>query len=105
MWDSPVILSRRSRQTRFKCDWSSDVCSSDRTILRAASLNDAGVWSKEAARKIAEAAFCRGVETATQVRFHEAGTVSTRVEHDQVWIVELPSHFIDNELARLGQLA
>src|SRR5260370_14575908 len=34
MWDALVLFfffSRRRRHTRFKCDWSSDVCSSDLT--------------------------------------------------------------------------
>src|SRR5260221_6354753 len=39
------------------------------------------------------------------MRFHEGVTVSTRVEHDEGWIVELPYHFVDSELARLGHAA
>src|SRR6476661_10068511 len=29
MWFSVFLFSSRRRHTRFKCDWSSDVCSSD----------------------------------------------------------------------------
>jgi hypothetical protein len=39
------------------------------------------------------------------MRFHERGTVSTRVEYRQCWIVELPYHFVDRELARRGHNA
>src|SRR5256886_7640212 len=33
-WRCPFFFSSRRRHTRFDCDWSSDVCSSDLTYLR-----------------------------------------------------------------------
>src|SRR5207237_1919152 len=33
---SPLFFSSRRRHTRFKCDWSSDVCSSDLDINQLA---------------------------------------------------------------------
>src|SRR5207237_7252940 len=52
------FFSSRRRHTRFKCDWSSDVCSSDLLDLRGARLLDAGCgtgsFSIEAARRGAE---------------------------------------------------
>src|SRR4030066_363775 len=36
-----VFLSSRRRHTRFKCDWSSDVCSSDLTVLNGLALGQA----------------------------------------------------------------
>src|SRR5260370_15700228 len=37
------FFSSRRRHTRFKCDWSSDVCSSDLQICREASTKKIGV--------------------------------------------------------------
>src|SRR5260370_19873099 len=37
------LFSSRRRHTRFKCDWSSDVCSSDLTASRPESIQ----WAKE----------------------------------------------------------
>src|SRR5260370_1287006 len=36
------FFSSRRRHTRFKCDWSSDVCSSDLTAVEQRILGDSG---------------------------------------------------------------
>src|SRR5260370_31639785 len=52
------FFSSRRRNTRFKCDWSSDVCSSD--LLRVGfPLAQAGNWPKHQGRR-ARAASRRG---------------------------------------------
>src|SRR4030066_1642089 len=47
---SLFFFSSRRRHTRFKCDWSSDVCSSDL---------QAGIWSDRARKERSHARFLR----------------------------------------------
>src|SRR2546430_13191270 len=44
---SDSILSSRRRHTRFDCDWSSDVCSSDLELIEERGLED---WASEQGR-------------------------------------------------------
>src|SRR4030066_1321133 len=48
-WVLFFFFSSRRRHTRFKCDWSSDVCSSD--LLDGAELVDVNPLFEEIARK------------------------------------------------------
>src|SRR5260370_22281906 len=45
MWILPrFFFSSRRRHTRFKCDWSSDVCSSDLNSPSASSVDGEFLW-------------------------------------------------------------
>src|SRR5438270_7941528 len=45
-----VFFSSRRRHTRFDCDWSSDVCSSDLSLLSEYALNSTKVFKLRAKR-------------------------------------------------------
>src|SRR5260370_18208353 len=45
------FFSSRRRHTRFKCDWSSDVCSSDLPRCRTLMGNDLNLFERMAARR------------------------------------------------------
>src|SRR5882762_4708224 len=57
------FFSSRRRHTRFKCDWSSDVCSSDLTSVRESGYE-----------------FQRGYVRADYVHFCESPLCATRIE-------------------------
>src|SRR5438309_10934718 len=50
------FFSSRRRHTRWNCDWSSDVCSSDLTRPRLPELRAAGVYGVAAIRALWDAA-------------------------------------------------
>src|SRR5207237_5948057 len=70
------FFSSRRRHTRFKCDWSSDVCSSD---LFGVMVDGAGIGSAMVANKIAgvSAASCPDPTTAKSAREHNDANVLT----------------------------
>src|SRR2546430_11073027 len=43
--DNLFVFSRRRRHTRFDCDWSSDVCSSDLTACVFVNDHESGLWA------------------------------------------------------------
>src|SRR2546430_5661024 len=56
------FFSSRRRHTRFDCDWSSDVCSSDLGVARARGLGTA--WAARAGVGVVSAALATGHEPA-----------------------------------------
>src|SRR5207237_4878905 len=71
------FFSSRRRHTRFKCDWSSDVCSSDLTFRRSASFNPLikrGL--KLAERRNVLAQFFGGKGSWQRLRFFESSRLA-----------------------------
>src|SRR5882762_2302141 len=67
------FVSSRRRHTRFKCDWSSDVCSSDLTGFDYASMTiaeDPAEQARQAFRNIEKALAEAGSTLADVVRVH-----------------------------------
>src|SRR5688572_31858133 len=56
------FFSSRRRHTRFDCDWSSDVCSSD-LVLRRRELRQHCRWDAEEGERFVVARACTAVRT------------------------------------------
>src|SRR6476661_2834975 len=74
------FFSSRRRHTRFKCDWSSDVCSSDLAAVRA-QLDEQAVTQSRQRRAYRAAA---DPEQLGEIALHELGTRREAVIEDRV---------------------
>src|SRR6267143_4630520 len=79
MW---FFFSSRRRHTRWNCDWSSDVCSSDldadERVRAVAELALWAVWSRSGDARVDDL-FSKGVAEMGEQRFPEAIATFTRV--------------------------
>src|SRR2546430_17056224 len=84
---SPVLFffSSRRRHTRFDCDWSSDVCSSD---LHGAERTQGSTGPEETRRRIPE--LCKHVadDALRQIRIHQ-DAVRLRVQRAAMTALQL----------------
>src|SRR5260370_13607428 len=77
------FFSRRRRHTRFKCDWSSDVCSSD---LNAILIN--GLPVPSFAQHGCQSRISRKERTIYAIPLKDIGPIRTRVPHSQSFFHE-----------------
>src|SRR2546430_7754128 len=82
------FFSSRRRHTRFDCDWSSDVCSSDLAGTRMATVLDLFVYPLKSARGI----------PSSRVR-----VTATGLEWDRHWMIVNATGTFRSEERRVGK--
>src|SRR2546430_7141821 len=97
------FFSSRRRHTRFDCDWSSDVCSSDLPAARTLDMRFSGASGRWGMRR---SVFRQG-GTAHQLLVIADLSVALREEERQAWqrLVRVLGHELNNSLAPVRSIA